>query len=384
MSEACPIYLDHHAHALLDSRVAAILADAFLTFDANPHSVHLPGEAAHRAVEQARADVAALIGCGPSEIIFTSGATEANNLGLLGLVGNCAAAGRARILVGAGEHPSVLAAADHASGGHAPRIPLLSSGKIDLEALDELLGPDVGMVSVAAANHEIGTVQDLAEISDRVRRAGALFHSDLAQAAGWIDVPSDLLDLASLSAHKMGGPVGVGALFVRRRHRRHLAAQSHGGEQEHGARAGTLPGPTCIAFGAAAALVMAEREQAAVRIGALRDGLLRRLLVVGGAHINGGSDRLPGNLNISFEGVDGEALVLRLRNEVSVSTGSACTSRSLEPSHVLAAIGLGASRAQGAIRLGLGKGTTAAEVERAGDAIAAAVEALRAVGRRAA
>lgn len=384
MSEARPIYLDHHAHALLDPRVAALLADAFLAFDANPHSLHVPGEAAHRAVEEARAALAALIDCGPGEIIFTSGATEANNLAILGLAEHCAATGRSRILVGAGEHPSVLAAADHAAKGQAERIPLLANGKVDLDALDDMLGPDVGMVSIAAANHEIGTIQDLAAISDRVRRAGALFHSDLAQAAGWIAVRADLLDLASLSAHKIGGPGGIGALFVRRRYRRHLSARSHGGGQEHGARAGTVPAPLCIAFGAAANLIMTERDASAVHVGALRDALLEQILAAGGVSVNGGPDRLPGNLNISFDGVDGEALVLRLRNEVSASTGSACTSQSLEPSHVLTAIGLDGTRAQGAVRLGLGKATTALEVDRSGKAIVAAVQALRALARRAA
>jgi cysteine desulfurase len=344
LSEARPIYLDNHAHALLDPRVAAVLCEALTTFDANPHSLHLPGEAAHRAVESARRDIAALIGSAPGEVVLTSGATEANNLAILGLSHYCASLGRPRVLVGAGEHPSVLAAADFISNGEAVRIPLLSDGSVNIDALKSLLCSEIGIVSISAANHEIGSIQNLAEISALVRSAGALFHSDLAQAAAWIAIDSDLLDLASLSAHKIGGPIGVGAMFVRRRHRRHLVAQTHGGGQEHGARAGTVSAPLCVAFGEAARLALSEREATAVRIAALRDGLLRHLMTATGVRINGGANRLPGNLNVSFDGVDGEALVLRLRNKVSLSTGSACTSQSLDPSHVLTAIGLDKDR----------------------------------------
>lgn len=384
MSDARPIYLDHHAHALLDPRVAAVLADALTRFDANPHSLHAPGAAAHQAVEAARSEIAALIGCASGEVIYTSGATEANNLAISGMVAHCASLGRPRVLVGAGEHPSVLAAADEACGATAERIPLRPTGQVDIDALDAMLGPDVGLVSIAAANHEIGTIQGLPLIAERVRRAGALLHSDLAQAAGWIAVRSELLDLASLSAHKLGGPTGIGALMIRRRLRRHLRPQSHGGGQEHGARAGTVPVALCVAFGTACNLVAAEREEAVARVAALRDSLRDQLEQVGGFAMNGGADRLPNNLNASFDGVDGEALILRIRDQVSASTGSACTSQSLEPSHVLTAIGLLDARAQGAIRLGLGKSTSSRDVEAAGEAIIDAVRTLRAMSRRAA
>lgn len=379
-----PIYLDNHAHAQLDKRVASLLADSFERLDANPHSIHEHGTAAHQAVERARDEVASLIDCTPGELIFTSGATEANNLAIGGLSSYLRSVGRPRLLVGAGEHPSVLEAADHLSGGHSERVPLKSDGKVDLQALETMLGDNVGIVSVAAANHEIGTVQDIKAIAERVHRAGALLHSDLAQAGGWIRVRSDLLDVASLSSHKLGGPVGIGALYIRRRHRRHLAAQILGGGQEHGARSGTVSAPLCAAFGAACTFIAAERGEANERVAALRDRLLRHLHLAGGLNVNGGDDRLPGNLNISFDDVDGEALVLRLRNDVSASTGSACTSHSLEPSHVLLAIGLDDVRARGAIRLGLGKATTATEIDEAAEAIVAAVHALRSFARRAA
>lgn len=384
MSVARPVYLDNHAHAQLDKRVAKLLAESFEKLDANPHSLHGPGSVAHEAVEKARDEVSNLVGCAPGELIFTSGATEANNLAIFGLSAYSHSKGRPRILVGAGEHPSILAAADNMSNGDAERIPLRRDGKVDLDALENMLGHDVGLVSIAAANHEIGTIQDIDAIAKRVHQVGALFHSDLAQAGGWLRIRSDVLDVASLSSHKLGGPIGIGALFIRRRHRRHLEAQVVGGEQEHGTRAGTVSAPLCAAFGAACAFIAAEREETNARVASLRDHLHRQLQTAGRVSLNGGDDRLPGNLNISFDGVDGEALVLRLRNDVSASTGSACTSQSLEPSHVLLAIGVDDARARNAVRFGVGKRTTAADINHAAEAIIAAVQALRSVARRAA
>lgn len=379
-----PIYLDYHAHALLDPRVAVTLADAFSTLDANPHSNHAPGEAARQAVEIARQQVADLIGCASGEIVFTSGATESNNLAIRGIASLARERAARRILVSAGEHPSVLAAADEAAGGEAERIPLLPTGLINLQALEAMLDPSVFLVSVAAANHEIGTIQPLAAISGLAHSVGALFHSDLAQAAAWIDIDSSLLDLASLSSHKLGGPVGIGALFVRRRLRRFLKPLNLGGGQEHGARSGSVPAPLCVAFGAACAIAAAERVSDSDRVGQLRDGFAARLMNIPDVCINGGEIRLPGNLNISFEGVDGEALALRVRDYISVSTGSACTSTQLEVSHVLKAIGLDDRRAESALRFGLGRATTAGELEFAADIVAAAVQDLRALTRRAA
>ena len=376
-----PIYLDHQAHAPIDRRVADVLARAFLDLDANPHSTHVAGETARRAVESARSQVASLIGAEPAEIVFTSGATEANNLAFGGLRERLTALERARVLVSAGEHPSVLAAAA-AFFDDVDCIPLTAQGTVDLAALERQLRSGAGLVSVAAANHEIGTVQPIGEVSKLARAAGALVHSDLAQAAGKIPVDMAVLDLASISSHKLGGPVGVGALAVRRTLRRHLRPVQHGGGQEAGLRPGSVPAPLCVAFGEACTSTLREMRDDGARIAALRDELLERLTQVGGLAVNGGSERLPGNLNVSFEGVDGEALVLRLRPQLSISTGSACSSTSLEPSHVLAAIGVTGMRAEGAVRISLGRSTTVAEVAVAGEAIAAAVAALRATLRK--
>ena len=377
-----PVYLDHHAHSQLDPRVAELLADAFLRFDANPHSTHLAGEESRRAVEDARVHVADLIGVQPAEIIFTSGATEANNMALRGMAAHLAAAGPSRILVSAGEHPSVLEAAANAQDMMVGQIPLTPDGVVDLSQLRRMSEEGTGLVSVAAANHEIGTVQPLSEIAAVAGAGGALLHSDLAQAAGKIPVDVSILDLASLSSHKLGGPGGIGALMVKRRLRRHLRPITVGGGQEAGARPGTVPAPLCVAFGEACRIASAEMDADAVRMARLRDRLLARLRLAGGLDVNGGSARLPGNLNVSFDGVDGEALALRIRDVVSVSTGSACTSASLEPSHVLKAIGLSDRRAEGAIRVGLGRATTESDIDVAADAIVSAVAMLRATLRR--
>lgn len=381
MTDEGPIYLDHQAHAPIDPRVARALANAFSVLDANPHSTHMHGDAARRAVETARGQVAALIGAEPAEITFTSGATEANNLAFGGLRERLAAIGRTRVLVSAGEHPSVLAAAA-AFFEHVEQVPLEHSGTVDLSALERQLRGGAGLVSVAAANHEIGTIQPLGEISRLARSAGAILHSDLAQAAGKVPVDMALLDMASVSSHKLCGPVGVGALIVRRTLRRHVRALQHGGGQESGLRAGSVPVPLCVGFGEACEIAAREMAKDRRRVAGLRDTLLSRLEAIGGLAVNGGSDRLPGNINVSFDGVDGEALVLRLKPLLSISTGSACTSTSLEPSHVLAAIGVTGPRAEGAVRISLGRSTTDAEVAAAADAMVAAVTALRATIRR--
>jgi cysteine desulfurase len=376
-----PIYFDHQAHAPIDPRVADRLASAFREYDANPHSAHQPGDIARRAVEEARLQVAGLIGAESAEVLFTSGATESNNLAIGGLRDWLAASHSPRVLVSAGEHPSVMAAAA-AFSTKVETVPLLSSGVVDLGQLERMLGGAAGLVSIAAANHEIGTIQPIAEISRITRSAGALFHSDLAQAAGKLPIDAALLDLASISSHKMCGPVGIGALFIRRSLRRHLRPILHGGGQEANLRPGTLPAPLCVAFGEACRFARDEMGGETDRVTRLRDGLLLRLTDLGGVSVNGGPARLPGNINISFDGVDGEALVLRLRPTVALSTGSACTSASLEPSHVLAAIGVTGERAEGAVRISLGRSTTPEEVRAAGNAIAEAVTTLRSTRRR--
>lgn len=372
-----PIYLDYHAHAPIDPRVAAVLSTALTDLDANPHSGHRHGEAARAAVEECRRDVATLLRSDPSEIIILSGATEANNLALKGLAAGVAATAAPRILVGAGEHPSVIAAANAVQNGAVELVPLDSDGTVDMDALSRLLARGADIVSIAGANHEIGTIQPIAEIARLTRGAGAILHSDLAQCAGRIAVDGSLPDAASVSAHKFGGPIGVGALMIRRRLRRKLQPMLVGGGQEGGLRAGTVSPPLCVAFGTACRIAVESIAEEVPRVTALRDDLLARLGAIGGLHVNGGPSRLPGNLNVSFDGVDGEALVIRVRDRLSISTGSACTSSSIEPSHVLSAIGVGPNRAEGAIRFGLGRFTTPAEIGKAAGIVAEAVNALR-------
>lgn len=373
------IYLDHHAHTPIDPRVLAAMIDCLQTIDGNPHATNLHGERAHHAVEEARGRVAALLGAQSAEIVFTSGATESNNLALRGLVDQLVSTGRTRMLVGAGEHASVLETARvlAAEGRvYLDIVPLTLDGRVDLEALSDLLDHRVGLVSIMAANHEIGTLQPLAEIAAKVRGAGAYFHSDLAQALGKIPVPLDALDLASFSGHKLYGPLGIGGLFVRRSIRRLLRPMITGGAQEAGLRSGTLPLALCVGLGEACAIAQAESADEQRRLTALRDRLLERLQAAGG-RLNGSAEyRLANNINIAFDGVDGEALLLSLRNRISISTGSACTSRGVEPSHVLLAIGQSPEQAERAIRIGLGRSTRLEDVEAAADAILAAISVL--------
>jgi len=378
--KTAPIYLDYQAHTPVDPRVLEALVAAFSSVDWNPHSQHAHGAAARDAVEKAREQVGNLIGTRPSEIIFTSGATESNNLAFAGVCGHLRALGRTRILVSAGEHPSVLAAAARCerSGFTVGRIPLLADGQADLAALGAALDESVGLVSFMAANHELGVVYPLESIGALCRRAGALLHSDLSQAAGTIRTSVEHLDLASFSSHKLYGPAGIGALFVRRLLRPKLEPQMLGGGQESGARAGTLPAPLCVAFGEACALARQEIDRDGERIGGLRDRLLARLLEISGARLNGAvGPRLPGNINIGFDGVDAEALLIAVKDRISISSGSACTSARLEPSHVLLATGLSEREAEQSVRIGLGRWTTADEVDTAADVLTVAVSSLR-------
>ncbi len=377
------IYLDHQAHSPIEPQALAALADAYEHLDFNPASGHGLGDVARVAVERAREQVASLVSGQSGEIVFLSGATEANNLAFSGMADFLRSQGRRRVLVSAGEHPSVLAAASAGNAGDLDVVSLKRDGSVDLDHLASLLGPDLGLVSVSAANHEIGYIQPLRKIAEMVRASGALFHSDLAQAMGKIPVHSSDFDLASISSHKFGGPAGIGALFIKRRLRRRLAAMVIGGGQESGARAGTIPVPLCVSFGVACETAEGAMDQRRAQVARLRDALLERLLAVGGVTVNGGMEhRLPGNLNLSFDGVDGEALVMSLRNRVACSTGSACTSASLEPSHVLLAIGADERRARGAVRFSLGFSTTAEQVDEAAQAIVTSVTSLRSMFRR--
>jgi cysteine desulfurase len=386
MPDRSPIYLDYHSHSPIRPRVLETLIAAFSTVDANPHSTHWHGGAAHAAVEEGRSQVADLLGARGSEIVFTSGATEANNLALGGLADHLWGHGKRKVLVSAIEHASVIESARllEAKGWVVGILPVHSSGQVDLEALVQSVDAKTGLVSMAWANHEIGVVQPMEEVSRIVHAVGALLHSDLAQIAGKLPITASILDMASVSAHKLGGPTGVGALYVARRLRSKLSAMIRGGGQEGGARSGTVAPPLCVAFGAACSLANAEMAEEAARLKSLRDSMWQRLSTLPGAVVNGDPERrLPGNLNIRFADVDGEALVLRLQDEVSLSTGSACSSKTLEPSPVLLAIGLSRQEAETSVRIGLGHGTTAGDVDAAIAAIEWAVTALRSTRRRA-
>jgi cysteine desulfurase len=336
-------------------------------------------------VETARVQIARLLDARPSEIVLTSGATEANNLVFAGLADRLKEIGRTQLLVSAIEHPSVIEAALAMSKGgfEVVFVPPMTDGSVAVDAIAARITAQTGLVSVGWANHEIGTIQDMPSISALVRAHGALMHSDLAQAAGKVPMQIDLLDLASVSAHKMHGPVGVGALFVSRRLRAKMKPNLVGGGQEGGLRSGTVSAPLVVAFGMACELAAIELVDEAERVASLRNDLLGRLSAIPGTSVNGRLDRrLPGNLNLCIDGVDGEALVMALREHISVSTGSACSAHSLEPSPVLLAIGLDKGRAETAIRIGLGRFSTLQQVEEASATIVSAVASLRSARNR--
>jgi cysteine desulfurase len=367
-----PIYLDHHATTPVDPRVVEAMAPFWSDDFGNASSAtHLYGWRAEAAVEQAREEIAAAIGAGdPREIVFTSGTTESDNLALAGVL-RAAAGRRDHLVTSAIEHPAVLdtarALADQ--GCALTELPVGEGGLVDPAAVRAAIGERTALVSIGAANSEIGTLQPVAEIAAVCREAGVPFHSDAAQAVGKvpIDVRRDGIDLLSFCAHKLYGPKGIGALYVRRGGRPPLALapQLHGGGHERGLRSGTTPVPLVVGFARAVSLCLADREAEAERLCRLRDRLLEGLCkaLPGQVACNGDPvRRLPGNLNVSFAGVRADALLTALR-DVALSTGSACASARGEPSHVLRALGFPPERIRGALRFGLGRGTTDAEID---------------------
>lgn len=363
------VYMDYQASTPADPRVVEAMQPYWSQVYGNPHAVdHAFGWEADAAVEGAREHIAALIGADSDEIVFTSGATEANNLAVLGIA-RAAPRERRRIVVSAIEHKCVLAAARAAAeeGFEVRTVPVGSDGIIDPRAVADMVDDRTALVSIMAVNNEIGTIQPLHEIAAICRAAGATFHSDAAQALSLvpIDVGECGADLMSLSAHKAYGPKGIGALFVRRGAPIRPRPILHGGGQENGLRSGTLPTPLCVGFGEACRILASERDDDARRVEGLRDRLLSGLKpVIQGLRVNGAmSPRHPGNLNVHFPSLDAELLLQRLQSAVAASTGSACTSGQTEPSHVLQAIGLSMADARGSVRFSLGRFTTAAEVD---------------------
>ena len=376
-------YLDHQASTPCAAAVLTAMAPWWSEHPANPASRgHRPGLAAAAAVERARGQVATVLGAVPEGVVFTSGATEANNLALKGVAEAALSGGspRRRLVSLVSEHRAVLDPLRYLERHGFPLslLPVQPDGRLELAALEAALGDDVLLVSVMAANNEIGVLQPLAEVAALCRRAGALLHVDAAQAAGHISLAVDALgiDLLSVSGHKCCGPAGVGALLVRQGVE--LAPQLHGGGQEHGRRAGSVPVPLVVGLGEALQLAEADREERAQRLGALRDRLWTAVERLGGVQLNGpalGPLRLAHNLNITVLAVDGAALHQRLRRQLAVSSGSACSQGS--PSPVLAALGRSRAEAAASIRFGLGRDTTTAEIELAIDAVTNAVRELR-------
>ncbi|MBR0660405.1 cysteine desulfurase family protein [Neoroseomonas oryzicola] len=376
-----PIYLDCHATTPVDPRVLAAMRPWWEENFANPGSVeHALGRAAEEAVEEARGYVAELIGADAKEIILTSGATESNNLAIKGAARFAAAQGsdRRRIVTVATEHKCVLESVKALAGeGFEPVIlPVDANGLLDLDALRAAVDETTLLVSVMAVNNEIGVIQDLAAIGEVAKAAGALFHTDAAQAAGRIplDVEEIRADLMSLSGHKIYGPKGIGALYVRRRPRVRLAALFSGGGQERGLRSGTLPAPLVVGLGEAARIAAIEGMLDSGRIAGQRDRFLEALTAaVPGVALNAPeAPKVTGNVNIAFPGGVSAQDIMAAAPMVCVSTGSACSSAEVEPSYVLKAIGLDESRARATLRIGIGRFTSPADVDQASALLAEA------------
>jgi cysteine desulfurase len=372
-----PIYLDCHATTPIDERVLAAMLPYFTEKFGNPaSSSHVYGWEAEAAVKKTREILASAINATPEEIVFTSGATEANNLAIKGVAETYFKKGQ-HIITVATEHSAVIDPCNYLKtlGFEITILPVKKDGLVDLTELKKALRPETILVSVMAANNEIGVLQPLAEIGemcrDGLRPAGGdrniIFHTDAAQAIGKIplDMEAMKIDLMSLTAHKVYGPKGIGALYVRRRNPRvQLAPQQHGGGHERGMRSGTLYTPQIVGFGKAVEIALAEQVTENQRLTQLRQRLWEQLSQVEGIHLNGHpQERLAGNLNISVEGVDGAALLLGLQPVMAISSGSACSSTNTAPSHVLTALGHPRHLAYASVRFGIGRFNTEEEID---------------------
>jgi cysteine desulfurase len=380
-----PIYLDCHATTPVDQRVLEAMLPYFTEHFGNPASVnHLYGWEAEAAVKKAREQLADAIQASPEEIIFTSGATEANNLAIKGVAEAYFNKGR-HIITVATEHNAVLDPCYYLKqlGFEITILPVQADGLIDLLEVKKAIRPDTILVSVMAANNEIGVLQPLEEIGETCREHQILFHTDAAQAIGKIplDVNTMNIDLMSITAHKIYGPKGIGALYVRRRYPRvKLAAQIQGGGHERGFRSGTLYTPQIVGFAEAVKLALSQLESENQRLLNLRQTLWEKLKTVDDIYLNGHpTQRLAGNLNISVAGVDGQALLLGLQPVMAVSSGSACTSVKIEPSHVLKAIGRSEALAYASVRFGMGRFNTMEEINQVAEHTVNTIQSLRTV-----
>jgi len=378
-----PIYMDNHATTPVDPRVLEAMMPYFTGIFGNAASRnHSFGWEAERAVEGAREQIAKLIGATAKEIIFTSGATESNNLALKGVAEMYRERGN-HIITAVTEHKAVLDTCKRLEkyGYRVTYMPVQKDGLVDLEDLKRAMDDKTILVSIMYANNEIGVLQPVAEIGKLCRERGVIFHTDATQAVGKVpvDVIKQNIDLASISAHKMYGPKGVGALYVRRKNPRvQVSAIIDGGGHERGMRSGTLNVPGIVGLGKACALAQEEMQPESCRLAGLRNRLRDRIMNrLDETYINGSTEhRLPGNLNISFAYVEGESLLMGI-NDIAVSSGSACTSATLEPSYVLKALGTGDDLAHSSIRFGIGRFNTEAEVDYVADRVIETVERLR-------
>jgi cysteine desulfurase len=363
-----PIYLDYSATTPVDPRVVERMIPLLTNQFGNPASrSHAYGWEAESAVEQAREQVAALVNCDPREIVWTSGATESNNLAIKGAAEFYASTKGRHVITVKTEHKAVLDTCRELErhGFEVTYLEVQENGLVDIELFKRTLRADTVLVSIMAVNNEIGVVQDIAQIGELCRANSTLFHVDAAQATGkiWIDLSTLKVDLMSFSAHKTYGPKGIGALFVRRKPRIRLEAQMHGGGHERGMRSGTLPAHQIVGMGESFRLAREEMSTELPRITALRDRLWAGLQTIPAAYLNGDlKARVPHNLNVSFNYVEGESLIMAIK-EIAVSSGSACTSASLEPSYVLRALGRSDELAHSSIRFSIGRFTTEADID---------------------
>ena len=378
-----PIYLDHNATTPCDPRVVETMVPYFTEHFGNSASRNHPfGWEAEEAVDYAREQVAKLIGADPKEIIFTSGATEGDNLAIKGVFDMYSSKGN-HIITATTEHKAVLDTCKHIekAGGEVTYLEVNPEGMINLEELENAIKPNTILIAIMYANNEIGTIQPVREISRIAKKRGVLFFTDGTQAVGKIpvDVNKDGIDIMAFSAHKMYGPKGVGALYVRRKNPRvKVTAQMDGGGHERGMRSGTLNVAGIAGFGKACEIAMNEMETETARVSKLRDKLENALLNLEEAYVNGSREhRLPHVSNISFKYVEGEGLMMGFNKDIAVSSGSACTSASLEPSYVLKALGLGDDLAHSSLRFGLGRFTTEEQIDYTIEQVSKTVVKLR-------
>ena len=379
-----PVYLDYQATTPLDRRVLESMMPYFTADFGNPHSItHIYGERAKNAVEQAREQVASIIKADSKEIYFSSGATESNNLILKGVLEFYSKSGKNHIVITKIEHKCIMATAHYlnSKGFEVTFLDVEPSGLVSLEKLNAAIKSNTALVPVIAVNNEVGVIQPLKEIGELCKSKGVFFHTDAAQALGKIelDVNAMNIDLMSISGHKIYGPKGVGALYVRKKPKIRIMPQMHGGGQERGIRSGTLATPLCVGMGKACELLALEMHQDNQRIKDLSNYFFTKIFKsLNKIYLNGDQvNRVPHNLNISFAGVEGESLMLAISDVAAVSTGSACSSASLEGSYVLKAMGIDEELAHTSIRFGIGKFTTKEDLDKVADKLISSVKHLR-------